>query len=227
MSGVVALERRSAADELAAALRTRILDAELPGGARLREQELSRDYDVARHTVRAALRALAGEGLVVVEPHRGAHVARLGPDEVRGLYELRTALETEAARLALERHDGRLPSEVRAAARRLVAVCGRRRPAWSAVVEAHDALHTALVTASGSERIAAAHAALAGETRLFLLQLRPAWTLERMAADHERLVGDLEAQGPDALRTHLRDAADAVVAVAFPAPARGTVPGPS
>jgi DNA-binding GntR family transcriptional regulator len=216
VSGVVRLERRSAADELAAAVRARILDGELAGGARLREQELSAGYDVARHTVRAALRILEADGLVVVEAHRGARVAALGEPEVRGLYELRTALEVEAARLALERHDGRLPDAPRVAARRLAAVCRRRRPGWGDVVDAHDALHTALVAASASPRIVAAHAALAGETRLFLVQLRPAWTLERMAADHERLVDDLETRGPDVLREHLRTSADAVLALVSP-----------
>ncbi len=213
MSGVVRLERTSAAEELAGALRARILDGELGGGARLIEHDLAARYAVARHTVRAALRLLEGEGLVVVEAHRGARVAALGAEAVRGLYELRTALEVEAARLALERHGGRLPAEPRAAARRLAAVCRRRRPGWGDVVGAHDALHAALVLASGSPRIVAAHAALAGETRLFLVQLRPAWTLERMAADHERLVGALEARGPDVLREHLRASADAVLAL--------------
>ncbi len=148
MSGeIVPLDRRSAVDELASALRRRILDGALDGGERLREQELTDAYRVARHTVRAALRALAAEGLVVLEPHRGAHVARLGPAEVEGLYELRPALEVEAARLALRRTGGRLPEEVHAAARVLAAVCRGRRPDWSDVVDAHEALHTALVAA--------------------------------------------------------------------------------
>jgi DNA-binding GntR family transcriptional regulator len=213
VSGVVGLERLSAADELAAALRARILEVEIPGGERLREQELSRDYDVARHTVRAALRSLAAEGLVTIEPHRGARVAALGPDEVRGLYELRTALETEAARLALDRHHGRLPADVGDALKPLIAACRRRRPSWGAVVEAHDDLHAVLVRASGSERIAAAHRALDAERRLFLLQLRPSLPLEQLAADHEQLVAGLETHGPDVLRDHLRASADALLAL--------------
>jgi DNA-binding GntR family transcriptional regulator len=209
---VTPLDRRSAVDELAAALRRRILDGDLRGGVRLPESELCATYLVARHTARAALRALAAEGLVVLEPHRGARVAQLGADDVRGLYELRTALEVEAARLALERHDGRLPGAVRSAVQALAQVCGAEDPAWSAVVDAHEDVHAALVAAAGSPRIAAAHRALAGETRLFLVQLRPAWTLERMAADHERLVAGLERHGPEVLRAHLRESADAVLA---------------
>ncbi|HWT94149.1 MAG TPA: GntR family transcriptional regulator [Solirubrobacteraceae bacterium] len=213
MSAIEPLPRRSAVDELAAALRTRILDGDLDGGERLREQELTDAYDVARHTVRAALRALQAEGLVRIEPNRGAHVARLGKDEVEGLYELRTALEVEAARLALDRHDGRLPQPVHAAAAKLTKVCGRKTPRWADVIDAHDALHAALVAASESARIIRAHHALAGETRLFMVQLRPSWTLARMAEEHEQLLDDLERYGPDALRPHLRESADAVIAL--------------
>ncbi len=210
---VVPLERRTTVDVLVDALRARILDGDLGGGARLVEQELSRTYDVARHTVRAALRALQSEGLVVVEPHRGARVASLGAGAVRGLYELRAALEVEAARLALIRHEGKLPLDVKAAVARLAQACGRTRPRWSAVVEAHDAVHAALVAASASPRIVSAHRALAGEMRLFLIQLKPAWTLQRMAADHERLIEELESRGAEALRDHLRDSTAAVLAL--------------
>jgi DNA-binding GntR family transcriptional regulator len=206
--------RVSAVDELAVVLRARILDGDLRAGARLPEAELCSTYLIARHTARAALRALAAEGLVAIEPHRGARVASLDPEAVQGLYELRTALEVEAVRMALARGDGRLPDPVHAAVRRLRAACARPRPAWSAVVDAHEGVHAALVEASGSRRLAATHAALAGETRLFLVQLRPAWTVERMADDHARLVDDLEARGADALREHLRASADAVLAEA-------------
>ena len=92
----VMLERPSTAQLLAADLRREILDGSPAAGERLRERELVERYGVARHTLRAALRQLAGEGLVRIEPHRGATVARLGPEDVRWLYELRAALELEA-----------------------------------------------------------------------------------------------------------------------------------
>jgi hypothetical protein len=46
---------------------------------------------------------------------------------------------------------------------------------------------------------------LAGELRLFVIQIRPTWTLERMAAHHDRLLADLEREGPDPLREHLAE----------------------
>jgi DNA-binding GntR family transcriptional regulator len=84
------------------------------------------------------------------------------------------------------------------------------------MIEAHDPIHRAIVEAAGSPRIARAHASLATETRLFLVGLKPTWTPERMAADHERLPDDLEAHGPEALRAHLTESAAALL-----------VPGPA
>ena len=60
---------------------------------------------------------------MTIEPHRGAHVAQLTADDVRWLYELRAALELEAAHLALERNGGRLPDTVHDALARLEAAC--------------------------------------------------------------------------------------------------------
>jgi DNA-binding GntR family transcriptional regulator len=216
----------SAAGALAAALRRRILDGELPGAARLREQELARAHDVARHTVRAALRALEAEGLVAIEQHRGARVAFLGPEEVQGLYELRQILEPGAVRLALARHGGRLPREVHARAAAFAALCRRRpAPAWSAVVAEHDALHRALVDAAGSERVSRAHAGLSAELQLFLVQGRPAFGLEALAADHLALVAGLETDGLEVLERHLAASAADVGALAASAGDGGAARG--
>jgi DNA-binding GntR family transcriptional regulator len=203
---MAALHRVSTVDALADALRAQILDGDLPAGARLREQALCDTYGVARHSLRAALRALAAEGLVRIEPHRGAHVARLTADDVRALYELRTALELEGAHLALERNGGRLPDSVHEALQRLEHAC--RGDTWSAINEAHGALHSAIVGAARSPRIAAAHAALSGEMRLFLLALKPQLPPAELAADHVRLIEGLERDGPPVLRAHLRSAAE-------------------
>ena len=201
------LRRASTVDALADALRQEILDGELPGGARLRERELCEAFGVARHSLRAALRQLAADGLVRLEPHRGARVAQLTPEEVRALYELRAALEIEAAHLALERNGRRLPPEVHDALARLEAACAGENPPWGAITEAHATLHTAIVAAARSPRIAAVHAALSAEMRLFLLALRPHLPAGRLADDHAALVRGLERDGPEVLREHLRVAA--------------------
>jgi DNA-binding GntR family transcriptional regulator len=211
----VSAERRvarlSTVDALTEALRRRILDDELRPGTALREEQLSRQYGVARHSLRSALRALQVEGLVQIEPNRGARVASLGPEDVRSLAELRTALEVEAARLALQRGGGRLARHVHESAERLASVCRRRRPSWGEVAEAHEAFHHAIVRAAESPRLEALHRQAGAELRLFVLQLPPAWTFERLASDHLELVRQLEAEGPEALRRHIAEATDALL----------------
>jgi DNA-binding GntR family transcriptional regulator len=198
-------------DALTQALRRRILDGDLAPGTPLREEALSREYDVARHSLRSSLRTLQGEGIVQIEPNRGARVKSLSPEDVRGLSELRIALELEAARMALEREGGKLPASVHRAAERLAALCRRTRPSWGAVAEAHEALHHEIVLAAESPRLAAAHRLAGAELRLFVLQLPPTWTLERMAADHLALVERLESEGADVLRPHIEESTRALL----------------
>ncbi len=214
-----ALNRVSTVDALVESLRARIIEGDLAAGERLVEKDLTEAYGVARHSLRAALRDLAAAGLVRVEPNRGARVASLSAEEVRGLYELRAALEAEAARLALGHGGGKLPAAVGDAVDHLAEVCARNAPAWADVAAAHNTVHTAIVAAGGSERIARAHAALDGELALFLVHLRPHWSLPRMATDHRELLRALEVEGPEALRRHLRESMEEVTA------AIGRVPG--
>jgi DNA-binding GntR family transcriptional regulator len=203
MSTPAPLRPASTVDQLADALRARILEGDLQPGRRLVERELVDAYDVARHTLRAALRRLEGEGLVRVEPNRGARVADLSHDDLVELFALRLALEREAAHLALERGGGRLPQRVHAAAEDLGRVARRRSASWQEVAAAHHRVHETLVVAAGAPRIERAYAALSTELDLFLSQLRPVWTRERLGPDHVALVRDLERDGPDVLREHM------------------------
>ena len=208
----------TAVDAVAQELRAAVLAGDPAPGERLREEALASAYQVARHTLRAALRLLAAERLVVVEPHRGARVAHLDDDDLRALFELRTALEVEAARLATDHNRAHRTADhstadrtavrtpdVEAAARELDRLCHADPPDRAAVDAAHLALHHALVARAGSPRITQAHAALAAEQRLALLQSRAALGVERMAALHRRLLDDLDEHGPEALRRHLEE----------------------
>ena len=201
----------STVDALAGSLRERILEGELKPGTPLREEALSGEYDVARHSLRSALRTLQGEGIVEIEANRGARVKSLSTEDVRSLSELRIALELEAARMVLAR-DAVLPPSVHEALDRLVRACRRSRPSWGSVAGLHEELHHAIVTAADSPRLTEAHGRAGAELRLFVLQLPDTWTFERIAADHEKLLADLEAHGPEALRPHIEESTAALLA---------------
>jgi DNA-binding GntR family transcriptional regulator len=206
------LTRASVVDALADALRSRILSGDLAPGALLREEALSTVYDVSRHTLRAALRALAGEGLVQIVPNRGASVTQLAAADLVPLFELRAALEVEACRLTLERNDGTLPATVHDRLDALVRACRTKGLDWSEIAEAHAHFHEALVAGAQSPRIEDAYTRLATELNLFLAQLQPVWSRRRMIVHHRALVLDLETTGDvSALRRHLEDGLEAVL----------------
>ncbi|MCX5516797.1 GntR family transcriptional regulator [Kaistia algarum] len=87
------------------ALRARILSGDIPLGERLIEGRLSDELGVSRMPVREALRELAAEGLVTIEPRRGASVTTFTEQQKRELVEVRATLESLNAKLAAKRHD--------------------------------------------------------------------------------------------------------------------------
>ncbi|MBS1182277.1 MAG: GntR family transcriptional regulator [Proteobacteria bacterium] len=90
---------------VAAAIRDRITSGEFSIGSRLVEGKLSEELGVSRMPVREALRELAAEGLVTIEPRRGASVTAVTDDQKRDMIEVRATLEALNARLAARRHD--------------------------------------------------------------------------------------------------------------------------
>jgi DNA-binding GntR family transcriptional regulator len=84
---------RTAHEYALTTLRTAILDGTLAGGTRLVQTELAAQLDISTTPLREALRDLSVEGLVVLDPHRGAVVRLLGIAEVREIYQLRIILE--------------------------------------------------------------------------------------------------------------------------------------
>ncbi|WP_225099411.1 FadR/GntR family transcriptional regulator [Streptomyces sp. CoH27] len=143
-------------EQAAQRLRQQIAAGHWPVGGKLPgETTLARELGVGRSTVREALRALAGAGLV--RPRHGAGVfviatepaedwpARLRRAAVTDVYEVRMGVEVQAARLAAHR---RTPQDVEALRG---ALDGRRAASAgddAEFIDADIALHTAVVTAA-------------------------------------------------------------------------------
>lgn len=84
-------------------IRESILGGTVAAGERLNEVRLSRALAVSRTPVRAALQALAGEGLLDYEPNRGFTVRDFPLDAIVDAYDIRASLEGVATRFAAER----------------------------------------------------------------------------------------------------------------------------
>lgn len=95
LAGVVAeeIDREVGYRRLRDAIRLDIVDGTHQAGARLKVPALCARYAASAIPVREALQALQGEGLVTMEPHRGAVVRAVDADFLRQIYEIREALE--------------------------------------------------------------------------------------------------------------------------------------
>ena len=99
-------------------LRDRIVTLRLPPGTMLREDELMRELAIGRTPLREAVKRLALENLVAVQPRRGTFVADVEAADIVHITEVRAELEGYAAELAALRMDGetrRLAEELRRA----------------------------------------------------------------------------------------------------------------
>jgi DNA-binding GntR family transcriptional regulator len=103
----------SLSQRVADELRRSILSNRRRPGDRLIEDRLSEELGVSRIPIREALRVLAGEGLVEVQPRRGASVADVSHEVARDLVEVRATLEGLNARLAARHHDPAIIEELK------------------------------------------------------------------------------------------------------------------
>jgi GntR family transcriptional regulator, vanillate catabolism transcriptional regulator len=90
----------SLAEQARESIRTAILDGTLEPEQRITIEQLAIELGISRTPIREALKALEGEGLLQLIPHRGAIVARFAREELDHRYSIRAMLEGYAAELA-------------------------------------------------------------------------------------------------------------------------------
>ena len=90
-------------------LRVDILDGVLRPGQPLRQEELSKRFDVSRVPLREAMTRLTADGLIVLRPRRGYAVTELQRSEILEIFELRAVVEEHAGMLAAH---ARTPADI-------------------------------------------------------------------------------------------------------------------
>lgn len=206
--------RRSAlSEQVIAALRQQITTGEWPVGSRIpTEPELVEQLGVARNTVREAVRALAHNGLLDIRQGSGTYVVatselagvmqrRFADADPRHIAELRSTLESSAAKLAAGR---RTEKDLK----QLDALLVRREEAWEArdkeaFVAADATFHLAVVSASHNDVMTAMYADLGEVLRDWLRDDVGEEMTPESYLDHSGLVdairaGDAEAAAAQA-----------------------------
>jgi DNA-binding GntR family transcriptional regulator len=106
MTSAAPKEHRSTAVEtVISAITEGVKEGRYAPGQRLVEADLTAELGISRGPLREALGRLAAEGVLEIEPYRGAVVRKLGREDVQDLFQVREVLEGEAARLAASRID--------------------------------------------------------------------------------------------------------------------------
>lgn len=137
-----------AAGAVCAQLRKDILAGLFDFGGRLKIDDLAARYATSHMPIREALRQLQGEGLVIVEPNRGARVRSINMEFIRDIFDLRVALESMLARRAAERITPAQLARLAAIEEKLEARAARKD--FTAVLAANQAFHAAINEAAGN-----------------------------------------------------------------------------
>lgn len=199
-----------------ARLRSAILGGELVAGQKLRSEHLAAQWGVSPTPLREAFQRLAGEGMVVIEPQRGARVAAIDASEAAEFYELRLLLDPKALRSSMANATDEWRASVSASYERLVS----RHPTIPEYLHAHRAFHLVLLEGCSNRQLFRTVAQLHDHTQRFQVVGAAGPRRGNPAAEHAQLFDAVMAgdsrRATSVLTAHLRATLDAVLAQAKP-----------
>ena len=158
----MALKRPRSLRELALEhLRESIVSGKLKMGQVLSERSISDELGVSKSPVREALAQLRDEGLVTIEPQKGARVFTLSDSEVTQICDFRQAIETAAFELALERNPEALANDMEAVVTKMAEAQKKGRTATYLSLD--TAFHELIFTHCGNDYLAASYSRYVGK----------------------------------------------------------------
>jgi DNA-binding FadR family transcriptional regulator len=212
--------RRSArlADQLYEQIVGQIVDGLLPEGERLpAEARLCEIFGVSRPVVREAIFRLQADGLVMTRHGAGTYVVKRPRDEFLRLapigamadlmrcYELRIALEGEAAALAAQRQTPETLAEIESALAELDNVVATHQVGVDADQRFHAAIARATQNALFIQSLEALSAHIfAGMHVARSLSLSSPERLRIVQGEHRAIAAAIRAHEPEAARTAMR-----------------------
>ncbi len=160
---------RTLSDQVADQLRQAILLGQLKPGQRIIEQDMAEALALSRGPVRDALRILQNERLVVLNPYRGASVAKLTLEDAEEINSLREALELLALRSAIRVATDVQIRELSDPLDRMVELLDREDHTSAELISTDLDFHYTLCRISRHSRVLSAWTALRGQVSLLML----------------------------------------------------------
>jgi DNA-binding GntR family transcriptional regulator len=199
----------SQAEATHATLLDLIVSMQLPPGAHLSEQDLSRRTGFGRTPVREALQRLEIEGFCTILPRRGILVAALDLNYQTEVWEMRMELEPAAARMAAERRTDEDVNRLRGILAEISDAVSGGHDHFAATRAIDERLHLEIAADSKNELLAQHLRILYGHAkRQWWYQNRRGWRPERDIVEEWNPIVDAVAQQDgqaayDRLRGHI------------------------
>ncbi|MEK8052728.1 GntR family transcriptional regulator [Ideonella sp. DXS22W] len=230
MAEVIEISRLGLTDQVAARLRTLLVEGRIPPGAKLNERVLAEQLRVSRTPLREAIKLLAQEGLVDLLPNRGAVAVKLTETDIQHSFEVLAGLEALSGELAAQRITAAQLTELRAKHHEMLAAFERRD--LSNYYRLNAAIHAGMNEAAGNPVLAATYARINARVQSLRFRTNQDEAKWRLAVDeHSQMMQALtERDGPrlariltehlqhkrDSVLQQLRAAGDAAAIVAAP-----------
>lgn len=197
------ITRRPLHEEAADRLRDMIIEGELVPGDRIPEQSVCDRLGVSRTPLREALKMLAAEGLVVLQPNRGATVANPSAEEVDQTFRVIGAMEALAGELACENVNAEDIAEIKAMHYQMV--LHRTRQDLPEYFKLNQQIHERIVEASGNAVLVETYRRLIGRIRRhrYIANLT-ATRWDQAIREHEEMLEALDARDGANLAAILR-----------------------
>ncbi len=199
----------SVVDQTVNRIRQSIRIGDFVPGQRLVAAEISEELSASVSAVREALTRLAGEGLIDIQPHRGAVVRPQTREDIIEIFELREVIEGLAARLAAQAvaTGTRTTTELKYAANQC-----REHAEKVEYIEyalANHAFHDAIYALAGKTRVTRLAEQLSVQIdRLNNRRLARISVLQQSSIEHEAILTAIisgnEAAAEAAMRQHVR-----------------------
>lgn len=205
--------RRHLHDELLGRLRDMIISCELPPESKIPEKELCERFGVSRTPLREALKVLAYEGLVVLQPNRGANVSPLTVLDLDEVFPIYIQLESLSGQLACHFATDSEIAEIRALHEEMIE--HYRLRSRKKHFELNETLHERIHSGARNQTLSTMLRSIAGRirrARIYANVTDARWA--DAIREHEAIIAALEArQGPrlaDLLRAHMENTFESI-----------------
>lgn len=134
-------------------LKARIIKGDLKTGKKLLENKIAKQLGVSRTPVREAIKGLAAEGLVKLNPNQGVIIINVSIKDVKEVLQIRRVLEGFAASIAAEKTSQEETSKLEGIIKKMSSAISKPKPDTVTYSELNAEFHNLIMNVCGNKRL--------------------------------------------------------------------------